>query len=107
MKQEMMGWWWHQLDNMQHLITHFCRPFYLAETICPVSSHSTRHRLRSAGSSMVLIPSTCRSTLGDRAFPVAAAKAWNSLPDDVRDATSLLTFHCQLKTVLFRQSYSD
>ena len=81
-------------------------PSYLAETICPVSSHSTRHRLRSAGSSTVLIPSTCRSTLGDRAFPVAAAKAWNSLPDHVRDATSVLAFRCQLKTVLFRQSYS-
>ena len=82
-------------------------PSYLAETICPVSSHSTRHRLRSASSSTVLIPSTCRSTLGDRVFPVAAAKAWNSLPDHVRDATSLLTFRRQLKTVLFRQSYSD
>ena len=28
-------------------------PSYLAETICPVSSHSTRHRIRSAGSSKV------------------------------------------------------
>jgi len=25
MKQEVMGWRWHQLDNMQHLITHICR----------------------------------------------------------------------------------
>jgi len=49
--------------------------------------------------SMVLIPSTCRLTLGDRAFRVAAAKAWNSLPDHVRDATSLLAFRRQLKTV--------
>jgi len=84
-----------------------CMLSYLAETICPVSSHSTRHRLRSAVSSTVLIPSTCLSTLGDRAFAVAAAKAWNSLADHVRDATSLLAFHRQLKTVLFRQSYSD
>ena len=37
---------------------------------------------------------------------VAAAKAWNSLPDHVRDVTSLRAFRCQLKTVLFRQSYS-
>jgi len=67
-------------------------PSYLAETICPVSSRSTRQRLRSASSSMVLIPLTRRSTLGDRAIPAAAAKAWNSLPDHVRDVTSLLTF---------------
>jgi len=81
-------------------------PSYLAETICTVSSHSTRQRLRSADSSTVLIPSTYRSTLGDRAFPVAAAKAWNSLPDHARDATSLLAFRRELKTVVFRQSYS-
>jgi len=68
---------------------------------------SPRHRVRSASSSTVLIPSTCRLTLGDRASPVAAAKAWNSLPHHVRDATSLLAFRRQLKTVLFRQSYSD
>jgi len=43
----------------------------------------------------------------NRVFPVAAAKAWNSLPDHVRDATSLLAFRRQLKTVLFRQLYSD
>ena len=44
---------------------------------------------------------------GRPAFPVAAAKAWNSLPDHVRDATSLLAFRRQLKTVLFRLSYTD
>jgi len=37
----------------------------------------------------------------DRAFPVAAARAWNSLPPAVRDAPSLLTFRSRLKTWLF------
>jgi len=78
-------------------------PSYLAETIRPVPSRSTRQRLRSADSSTILVP----STLGDRAFPVAAAKAWNSLPDHVKDATSLLAFRRELKTVLLSQSYSD
>ena len=38
-------------------------------------------------------PSTRRSTLGDRAFPVALARAWNSLPASVSNAPSLTTFH--------------
>ena len=36
-----------------------------------------------------------------RAFPVAAARAWNSLPPAVRDAPSLLSFRSRLKTWLF------
>ena len=31
-----------------------------------------------------LVPSTRRATRGDRAFPVAAARAWNSLPLETR-----------------------
>jgi len=44
-------------------------------------------------------------TLGDRAFPVAAAKVWNSLPTTLTSQSSLLTFKQQLKTFLFEQSY--
>jgi len=44
------------------------------------------------------IPET---TLGDRAFPVAAARAWNSLPPIVKDAPSPLSFRSRLKTSLF------
>ena len=46
-------------------------------------------------------------TLGDRAFPVAAARAWNSLPSFVRDQQSLAAFRHQLKTVLFRTSFGE
>jgi len=45
------------------------------------------------------------STLGDRAFPVSGPRLWNSLPDDIATATSLLTFRHKLKTFLFRRSY--
>jgi len=44
-------------------------------------------------------------TVGDRAFPVAAAKLWNALPGDVTASLSLAAFHRQLKTFLFRSSY--
>jgi len=75
------------------------------ETIRPVSGLATRCHLQSADMSTLLVPTTRRSTLGDRAFPADAARAWNSLPCHVRDMPSLLAFRRELKTVLFRLSY--
>jgi len=61
----------------------------------------------SADTAMLVVLSTRRSTLGDRAFLVASARAWNSLPSSVRNAPSLKTFRRELKTVLFRSSFDD
>ena len=82
-------------------------PHYLAETIRPVSSHGTRQHLWSAETSTLLVPSACSSTLGDRSFPVAAARAWNTLPQHVRNAPSLSIFRQELKSVLFQSSFPD
>jgi len=41
----------------------------------------------------------------DRAFPVAAARVWNSLPDLVTSAPSIAVFRSWLKTHLFKISY--
>ena len=43
--------------------------------------------------------------VGDRAFPVAAARVWNSLPDPVTSAPSVAVFRSRLKTHLFNISY--
>jgi len=61
----------------------------------------------SAFTSTLVIPSTRRTTPGDRAFPVTAARAWNALPSSVRSAPSLLQFRRDLKTALFQSSYSS
>jgi len=45
--------------------------------------------------------------LGGRAFPDAAARAWNSLPSFVKDQQSLAAFRQQLKTVLLRTSFGE
>ena len=58
-----------------------------------------------ASTAALVVPVTRHSTLGDRAFPVIAAKLWNALPSDITSATSLLTFRHKLKTFLFRRSY--
>jgi len=62
-------------------------------------------RLRSADTSTLLVPPTRRTTLGDRSFPAAAARAWNTLPQQVQDAPSLPVFRRELKTVLFQSSF--
>jgi len=45
------------------------------------------------------------STVGDRAFPVAAARVWNSPPDLVTSAPSVAVFRSRLKTHPFNISY--
>jgi len=42
---------------------------------------------------------------GDRAFAVAGAQLWNSLPHDIVVSDTLSHFRRGLKTFLFRQSY--
>ena len=86
---------------------HGTAPAYLAESLLRTSNVDTQRRLRSADSAMLVVPSIRRSTLGDRAFPVASAGAWNSLPSSVRNAPSLTTFRRELKTVLFRSSFDN
>ena len=64
-----------------------------------------RRRLRSA-SSKLDVPSFRLPTVGSHAFPIAGAKVWNSLPDDVTSAPFLSTFRHHLKTHLFRCCYN-
>jgi len=40
-----------------------------------------------------------------RAFPVAATRAWDTLPASVTAASSLALFRRDLKTALFTESY--
>ena len=64
---------------------------------CPSPSMFCRHDY-AAGAP------TRRVTLGDRIFPMAAARAWNSLPAQIRAASSLLSFRGQTKAHLFQLS---
>ena len=51
---------------------------YLAESFNRAADDESRRRLRSGASPALLVPTTRRRTLGDRAFPVAGARVWNS-----------------------------
>ena len=48
---------------------------YLADSLRLTSEFVARRHLRSADMTTLLVPPTCRVILGDRAFPVAAARA--------------------------------
>ena len=82
-------------------------PSYLADTLHLTADVGSRRRLRSASKSTLVIPTIRHTTLGDRAFSVTAARAWNALPSSVRSAPSLLQFRRDLKTALFQSSYSS
>jgi len=93
-----------RLRVLAHRCIHGTAPPYLAESLHLTTDDEARHHLRSASTSTLFMPSTRRSTLGDRAFPVAAARAWNNLPSGVRSTTSLAAFRQQFKTVIFEVS---
>jgi len=72
--------------------------------LCNTHDHTTLHcQYRSS----LIVSRTRLSTVGDRAFPVAAARVWNSLPEHVTSAPSVAVFRSHLKTHLFDISYPD
>jgi len=95
----------YRLCVLTHRCLHGTAPPYIAETLQLTTEVDARCRLRSANTSTLIVPSTRRSTLGDRAFPVAAARARNTLPASVRSTPSLAGFRQQLKPTRFRASH--
>ena len=58
-----------------------------------VSTHSSNH--------IFLEVPLSKKLAGERAFIVSAPKLWNSLPNTIKDASSLDTFKTQLKSYLY------
>jgi len=91
------------------VLTHRClngsAPAYLAENIRLTADVESRRHLRSSTTTTLVVLLVQRSTLGDRAFPVAAPRAWNSLPSFLWTVSSLVPFRHQLKTFLFVHSF--
>jgi len=91
------------------VLVHGClngaAPGYLSDLTVSVAS-AARRRLRSASTSDLVVPSTRRASIGDRAFAVAGPRAWNSLPPALRStSTSFITFKKELKSFLFGLSF--
>jgi len=86
-------WIQYKLAVMAFKVLHGSAPSYLVH----VADVSGRRALRSADTNHILVPPVMSTTIGSRAFSVAASRIWNSLPDDVISAESLSTFERQLK----------
>jgi len=93
-----------RLAVLAYRCQHGLAPSYLANTIQREADDDSRCGLRSASTDKLKVPATKRKTIGDRSFPVTAARAWNSLPPEVTSAPSLPTFKQRLKTELFRSA---
>lgn len=96
----------YKLAVLTYRSLHGMAPSYLASGLHRVADVDSRRRLRSASTCALVVPPSRHSTLGDRAFPVAAARVWNNLPHHVTQAPSLATFKTHLKTVLFARSFA-
>ena len=94
-----------QLALLAYRCLHGLAPPYLANELQSVSTLDTRRRLRSATTNALVVQPTRLSTVSDRAFPVAAARVWNSLSVSVTWAATLNTFKQRLKTELFIRCY--
>jgi len=88
-----------------HALQGTALPYLVCQFSCVVAMPN-RRRLRSASTTQLDILSIRLPTVGSRAFPVAGASVWNSLPDDVTSAPSLPTFRRHLKRYLFCRCYN-
>ena len=103
LKIELYLW----IESLHHLKPGPALPYVALSWWWSVSSCGTRQHLWSAETSTLLVSYQRCLTLGDRSFPVAAAPAWNALPQHVLNASSLSIFRRELKTILFRSSFPD
>ena len=80
-------------------------PTYLCDELRQPADTEARRRLRSASSTSLDVRRTRLSTVGDRAFPVAATRLWNCFPSHVTAVPSLSIFCCRLRSHLFSLSH--
>ena len=95
----------YKLCVLVHRCLNGTAPRYMTDLTMSVGS-TARRRLRSASTADLVVPSTRRSTIGDRAFAVTGPRAWNSLPSALRTSSiSHDSFKKHLKTFLFGLSF--
>ena len=78
-------------------------PQYLKDSL---TWYTPRRSLRSDDELLLVIPKTRLKSYGDRAFRAAAPRLWNNLPLSIRQSTSKDLFKKNLKTHLFKDTYS-
>ena len=90
-------------SSVQCCMHHCCSALNTSRRTSGSCPRFSLKRLCSASSTDVMVPATRRSSLGDRAFPVTGAQAWNTLLPSVTSVPSLSSFRRLLKTFLFQR----
>jgi len=92
----------YKIAVLSYKVLHDTVPQYLGP-LTRVADVPGRRALHSASTDRLEVPYFKLSTIGGRAFPVAASQIWNSLPDTVISASTLQSFQHQLKAFLFQK----
>jgi len=79
-------------------------PEYISDLLTSVANIAGRSTLRASSCGNLVVPRT-RRRIGDRAFSVAASRAWNRLPTELKLLRSTDLFRRDLKTFLFHSVY--
>jgi hypothetical protein len=79
-------------------------PAYMSDLLTAAAVDPSKEGLRVSVSGDYVIPRTSLK-LGERAFCVAAPRAWNQLPTELKLMRCTTTFKRQLKTFLFEAAY--
>ena len=95
-----------KLATLTYKLLHNQAPSYLGPLL-RVADVPGRWPLLSANTDCLVVPHVRLSSVGNRAFPVAAPCVWNSLPHKVTSAQSLYSFRQHLKTFLLQRSFPD
>ena len=87
----------YKICTLVYKCRHGCAPKYLSELL---EGHTVRREgLRSANVvDRLTVPETKRKTFSARSFRVMGPTLWNSLPNNVKMASSLEEFKSSLKT---------
>ena len=79
-------------------------PEYISDLLTSVANIPGRSTMRASSCGNLIVPRT-RRRIGDRAFSVAAPRAWNGLPTELKLLRSKNSFRRDLKTFLFHSVY--
>ena len=81
-----------------------CAPEYLQRMLQPKESLNS---LRISNDKFLLnVPNLDKANYKNRRFSICAPRIWNSLPIEIRSASTLKLFMSKLKTYYFTDAYS-
>src|SRR5208282_3223934 len=93
-----------KLCMLVHKVSIRHAPAYLTSMLLHV--RTCRRKLHFGHTTVVTIVPRTKLQFGERAFSIAAPRAWNRLPATLQYMRCNATFRCNLKTCLFNNAYS-